>query len=134
MFSGKLALVTGGRRGIGLGICWALHLEGAKLIVIGKTQQNLDDLEDEIPGTKSIQVDLADWDATEKALSSIEPFDFLINNASIWYGMQSIEDISKTEVSTYLDTNIKAVINVTKCVLPAMKLRGPGCGIVNVSI
>ena len=132
MFSNKTALVTGGSRGIGLAISRALHAEGAKVIVVGRKQKYLDDVERKLPGTQTVQVDLADWDATEKALSNIGPVDFLINNAAI-LNNDTIEKTSKVDIDLLLDVNIKSVINVTKCVLPGMQSKGSECAIVNVS-
>ena len=133
MFSGKTALVTGGSRGIGLGISRALHAEGANIIVVGRKREFLDDIEKEIPGTRTIQLDLADWDATEKALADVTELDFLVNNAGVAQPIQSIEDIGREKIDSLYDVNVKGLIHVTKCVLPRLKEKGDGCAILNVS-
>lgn len=60
-----------------------LHSKGAIVYALSKNPDNLKDLQRKCPGVKTICVDLGDWDATQKALSSLEAVDCLINNAAV---------------------------------------------------
>lgn len=56
---------------------------GAHVTGVSKTQEFLASLKSECPEIEIIAVDLEDWDATRNALETLEPFDYLINNAAI---------------------------------------------------
>lgn len=132
MFQGKRALVTGGSRGIGRDIVRILGKEGAEVVTLGRDAENLDKLKQELPNVHTIQVDLQDWDSTREALSSVDPVDFLVNNAASG-GFATVESVSKELLTTLMEVNVKAVVNVTQTMLEGMKKRGPGAAIVNVS-
>jgi len=131
-FKGKRALVTGVGRGIGRGIAIALVEAGAETYGLSKTQANLDSLAKECPGIKTICVDLSDWSATRKAVESIGPIDFLVNNAGL-IEIVPILDIEENQVDSLFAVNLKAVINITQVVVKGMIARSSPGSIVNVS-
>ena len=80
-FEGKQALVTGAGRGFGRSIATSLYKGGATVYALSKNPANLDSLKVECPEIQIVAVDLADWDATRKAVQDIGPIDLLVNNA-----------------------------------------------------
>lgn len=69
--------------GIGRDLAILLHNDGAVVYALSKTAANLQSLEAEHPGIKTIHCDLSDWGATEKALADLEAVDYLVNNAGV---------------------------------------------------
>src|SRR5205085_11383889 len=82
ILAGKLALVTGGGRGIGAAIARALAGIGARVVVCGRTKPDLDVIARETGGV-AIECNLADRAATDKMLASVGEVAVLVNNAGI---------------------------------------------------
>jgi len=80
--AGKLALVTGGGRGIGAAIARALAAAGARVVVCGRTKPELDTVAREIGGV-AMRLDLTDRPQTDEVIASVGPVDVLINNAGV---------------------------------------------------
>jgi NADP-dependent 3-hydroxy acid dehydrogenase YdfG len=81
--AGKLALVTGGGRGIGAACARSLAGAGAKVIVCGRTQADLDAVAKEIDGI-AITCDIADRAAADRMLRELPGrVDVLVNNAGV---------------------------------------------------
>ncbi|KAL3870328.1 hypothetical protein ACJMK2_038402 [Sinanodonta woodiana] len=112
-FDGKRALVTGAGRGIGRGIIKKLAECGAECVAMSKTQENLDSLKNEVPGIRTVMVDLADWTATRHALEKIGKIDLLVNNAAIVI-MSPFLETTKEDLDKVFDVNFKAVFNVSQ--------------------
>lgn len=80
----------------------------------------------------TVCVDLADWDATEMALSPhCHNVDMLVNNAGYAF-LKPLEELPRVEIEKILDINVKASILLTQLVTKEMKQRKRGA-IVNVS-
>lgn len=131
-FLGKTALVTGACRGIGREITKLLVSCNAKVIAVSKTALKLDLLKQELPSITIVCVDLSDWNATRDAL---KPFsnnvELLVNNAG-YAKCTPLGEITEEECDYTYNVNVKAIINVTQCLLDGMKERCRG-SIVNVS-
>jgi NAD(P)-dependent dehydrogenase (short-subunit alcohol dehydrogenase family) len=82
ILEGKLALVTGGGRGIGAAIARALAGAGARVVVCGRSKADLDAIAKEISGV-ALQVDLLERAALDEAMASAGHVDVLVNNAGI---------------------------------------------------
>src|ERR1044071_1420618 len=80
ILAGKLALVTGGGRGIGAAIARALASAGARVVVCGRTKPALDGVAREIGGV-SMRIDLPNRRETDEMTASVGPVDVLVNNA-----------------------------------------------------
>ncbi|KAJ8948440.1 hypothetical protein NQ318_007963 [Aromia moschata] len=131
-FNGKRALVTGATKGIGRDIAVQLSKCGAKVVAIGRSKELLDALKQEVPSIETVELDISDWNRTEKVLSGIGPIDMLVNNAGMGW-LKSMMDITESDLDDVFAINIKALIHVTQIVVrDLLKRKAPG-SIVNLS-
>lgn len=138
--AGRVAIVTGGGRGIGQGVAYALSREGASVVVNDLHAETCEAVAKEITarGGKAlaVQADVSDWASvkamTEITLSEFGTVDILVNNAGILRSTSPLEEISGEEWDLVMNVNVRGVFNCTKAVLPIMKKTRRG-KIVNVS-
>jgi len=131
--TGKVAIVTGGNGGIGLGMARGLARAGASIVVAGRDDAKSRDAVREIEqiGTKAvaISVDVTDKTAVaamvDDTLKQFGRIDILINNAGMSV-RQPAHVISLEDWETVIDTNLTSAFICTKAVYPAMKQAGGG--------
>jgi len=137
---GKVAIVTGGSRGIGLAIARALVANGVRVAVTGRSDRHLaaarPTIESAGPGAvETLQADVrryADMTRVVEAVSArFGGVDILINNAGIGL-FASVSAMTPEQWSEVIDTNLTGVFNATRAVLPVMQRRGGGF-IINIS-
>src|SRR3989337_1404078 len=135
MFSNKVAIVTGGSRGIGRAVVLALAREGAKAAFTYAHNKNL---ADEIANGESIigfQADVANFEQSKDFVKQVKEkvgrIDILVNNAGITRD-KLVALMSERDWDDVLDTNLKGVFNVTKPVAGAM-LRQQSGTILNIT-
>src|SRR2546426_12141574 len=135
MFSGKVAIVTGGSRGIGRAIVQALAREGAK---IAFTYAQNKALADEIANGDTVigfQADVTRFDQAKDLVKQVKDrfgrIDILVNNAGITRD-KLLAMMSEKDWDDVLDTNLKGVFNLTKPVIGAM-LRQRSGTILNIT-
>ena len=75
---------------------------------------------------------ITDWDKTRSVVTSIVPFDFLVNNAGVGIQKQFV-DVAKSEIDTAFDVNLKAVFNLSQVAVKGMMKGGRGGSIVNIT-
>ncbi|KAG8446423.1 hypothetical protein GDO86_014033 [Hymenochirus boettgeri] len=131
-FSGHRALVTGAGKGIGRDTVKALVGAGAEVVAVSRSSEDLESLVKECPGVQTICVDLADWSATDTALSSIGPVDLLVNNAGVAI-LQPLLAVTEEAFDRSFAVNVKAALHVSQIVVRQMIDRGVSGAIVNVS-
>ena len=135
----KNALITGAGKGIGKAVAIALAKEGVNVILMARTQSDLDEVAKELNalGVKSMTVtaDVADITsvntAVEKALAEFKTIDILVNNA----GIAAFGKFLELEPSTWeniIKVNLMGTYYVTRAVLPNMIERQMG-DIINIS-
>jgi len=135
----KVAIVSGGARGIGAAITKILAQEGAK-VVIGdvleeagqKTAAEINAAGGECIFVKLDVTSEADWDnVVGEATRRFDKLDILVNNAGIT-SRGKIEDISADDWTRVMDVNVKGGFLGTKMSIPKMRANGGG-SIVNIS-
>src|SRR5262245_37757651 len=129
--AGKLALVTGGGRGIGAACARSLAAAGARVLVSGRTQTELDAVAREIGGT-AIACDVADRGATDRTLAELPArIDILVNNAGIAESA-SLEKTSDELWDRILEVDATAPFRIVRAIVPAMVKAGWG-RVVNIA-
>ena len=138
--AGKVAVVTGGSRGIGKAIVWALAREGAKVAFVYRSNQEaaeqlVKDLELDQREALAIQADVADKaqaDAVvEQVLEKWETIDILVNNAGIIRdGL--LATMNEENWQNVIQTNLSSVYNFSQAVIRTMMSARSG-RIVNMS-
>ena len=128
MLEGKIALVTGGGRGIGRAICEALADAGANVAVADLRSDEAAETANLVSGI-AVTMDVADLGSIAKGVQDVEVafggIDILVNNAGI-FNMASIDQITHADYRRQYDINVGGTIFVTQAVVPLMKRRGGG--------
>ncbi len=125
---GRLALVTGGTRGMGAAIADRLISEGASVIVTGTHANGLPP-----PGARYVPVDFSDRDATETFAKEIAQWDLqiLVNNAGV-NKIGRFEELDSADYDRIQEINARAPFLLCRAALPAMRRRKWG-RIVNIA-
>ncbi len=125
---GKVAIVTGGNGGIGLGMARGLAAAGAKVVVAGRNAQKSAAAAKEIGGI-AIEVDVIQEKSCraliEKTVSRLGRLDILVNNAGINIRKQP-QEYSLAEWREVLDTNLTSAFLCSQAAYPEMKKAGAG--------
>jgi len=135
--SGKTAIVTGGAKGIGLGIVKRFAAAGAK-VVIADTDAETAAQEAVALGEKtlSVAVNVAEKQQVdamvETAVKTFGSVDILVNNAGIFPNVP-ITGMEEADFKKVIDVNLLGVFLATKAAAEQMKLQGKGGKIINVT-
>ncbi len=122
---GKTAIITGGTKGIGLGVAKALLSKGMNVTITGRVQATVDDVAKSL-GSKclGIEADVRDYDAQVNVVNAtIEKFgavDAMIANAGVGH-FADIEEMSIDQWNQVIDVNLTGVFYSTKASLAALK-------------
>jgi 3-oxoacyl-[acyl-carrier protein] reductase len=137
--NGKVAVVTGGTKGIGLAIATALVRGGASVFVCSRTMADVSRAVEELSqlGTAAGTVcDVRDEASVERMLAkcgeTLGGVDIVINNAGLAFPGKTVEEISADEFRETLETNLFGVFYVSHYAIPMLKKRGGGY-IINIS-
>jgi NADP-dependent 3-hydroxy acid dehydrogenase YdfG len=136
---GKVAVVTGASRGIGLAIAQRLGEMGANLGLCSRDPKKLEAATQQLRTVASavfampVDVTRADQISSfvQAAQKSLGPIDILVNNAGVgWFG--PTQDATEEAWDSVLDTNLKSVFLMSKAVAPSMIERKTG-HIINIA-
>lgn len=135
----KNALITGAGKGIGKAVAIALAKEGVNLILVSRTQSDIDQLAKETAdlGVKTIAIsaDVADINsinnAVEKALNEFKTIDILINSAGI-ASFGKFMELEPEAFERIIQVNLMGTYYTTRAVIPNMIERQTG-DIINIS-
>ncbi len=139
--SGKVALVTGATRGLGLVLADALAAEGATVIVASRKAEACESVAQQIANehgveTMALPLHVGQWDAIEPAVNSvIERFgkiDVLVNNAGIAPLAPSLLEASESLFDKTIEVNLKGPFRLMAVIGSHMKERETG-SIINIS-
>ena len=134
---GKVALISGGARGMGAEEALLFAKEGAKVVIGDVLEGEGRDIAAQIPGGQAIFVRLdvtreGDWQrAVSMAEEVYKRLDILVNNAGV-SATGGIEDTTVEEWDRVMEVNAKGVFLGTKYAIPAMQRTGGG-SIINIS-
>jgi NAD(P)-dependent dehydrogenase (short-subunit alcohol dehydrogenase family) len=136
---GKVAVVTGGSRGIGLAIASALAAEACNVVISGRNQQTVEQAAAELGReggdgrVLALECDVRDNEAVERMFARVAKefgrLDVLVNNAGI---SQSAAPVQETGIELWrdiIDTNLTGTFLCTRAAVPLMK---PGSTILNI--
>ena len=133
--SGKVAIVTGGSRGIGKATAILLAQHGANVVITSKNNSSLQNAAKEMNNVVAIPGDIrknADVENVVKVtLEKFGKIDILVNNAGIFPKVKPLHEISEEEWNDVIDINLTGQFRFTKAVIPHL-MKTNGC-IVNVS-
>ncbi len=137
----KVAIVTGGSRGIGKAIAERFAQEGCNLMLASRTKSELEKTAESIKKQFSVNISSYQTDIgnenevasmVQKTIAEFGKIDILINNAAIVGPTGEISQINGREFFNTLKNNIGGTVFCTKAVIPHMKSQKRGC-IINLS-
>ncbi|MBW4637682.1 MAG: SDR family oxidoreductase [Gloeocapsa sp. UFS-A4-WI-NPMV-4B04] len=130
----QIVLITGASSGIGEAIARIFAAAGAKLILVARRQERLEQLADELHKFTSavhlLPLDVCDRSSVESALTNLpdawSSVDILINNAGLSRGLDKLHEGSFQDWEEMIDTNIKGLLYLTRLIVPGMVNRDRG--------
>ncbi|MCK4904571.1 MAG: SDR family oxidoreductase, partial [Candidatus Marinimicrobia bacterium] len=137
----KVAIITGGSRGIGKAIAERFAQEGCNLMLASRTKSELEKTAASIKKQFSVKISSYPTDIgyenevaslIQKTIAEFGKIDILINNAAIVGPTGEISQINGQEFFNTLKNNVGGTVYCTKAVIPHMKSQKQGC-IINLS-
>lgn len=125
----KTALITGATSGIGKAAAFSFAEQGANLIITGRRKERLDEISAELSEKYEAKIlalplDVRNYNDVEKSIRELpeewKKIDILINNAGLSRGLNKIQDGVLEDWEEMIDTNIKGLLYVSRCVIPIM--------------
>lgn len=133
--TGKVAIVTGGSRGIGFATAKILSENGAMVVITAKNQERLEKASSDIPNSIGIVADIRNKEDVKNVVGkTVEKFgkiDILVNNAGIFPKIKELHNIDEDEWNEVLDVNLTGQFRFTKEVIP--HLQKTSGSIINIS-
>jgi NAD(P)-dependent dehydrogenase (short-subunit alcohol dehydrogenase family) len=132
----KIAVITGGNRGIGLAVAKLLGQEGCRLIITGRDAGQLAEAADVLKKNNTpvtaLPCDISDAAQVEKLFQAVRKqyssIDILVNNAGIAHALAPVEQLPVETWNQAIATNLTGMFLVTRAALPLMSA---GATIVN---
>jgi 3-oxoacyl-[acyl-carrier protein] reductase len=139
--TGKVAIVTGGSRGIGFGIAQGLLRCDATVVITGTNAETLDAAAGELRretkggGIEAVRADVRRYADVEQLMNAVAQrhggLDVLVNNAGIGL-FRPVAEMSIDEWHSVIDTNLTGVFHCCRAAIPHLRARGSGW-IINIS-
>ena len=130
-----IVLITGASAGLGVEFARQLSATGARLVLVARRRERLEELARELGKARAVALDLGQADAAERLLADVaaqgEHVDCLVNNAG--FGLRGrIADHDPGRLRAMIDLNCGVLTELSQMVLPGMIVRRRG-GILNVA-
>lgn len=132
---GKVAIITGGSRGIGFETAKMFSENGCKVVITSKNSDHLKYAVNQLTNTISISGDVKEEEDVKKIIDeTIKKFgklDILVNNAGVFPRIKQLHEISESEWNDVIDVNLNGQFRFTKFAIPYLQ-KSSGT-IINVS-
>ena len=129
----KIALVTGATSGIGRATARILAQNNYKVVLCGRREERLNELEKELSEFTEIHTlcfDVRDKKAVFESINSLpsafSKIDVLINNAGNAHGLSPLQDGDLDDWDAMIDINVKGLLYVSKAIIPQMMEQKSG--------
>jgi 3-oxoacyl-[acyl-carrier protein] reductase len=130
---GKVAIVTGGSRGIGRGIALALAAEGARIVTCARGGEALDAVAEELRDrggeVETVELDLGEGDAGARLVDAARRrfggVDVVVNNVG-GNRRKPFEETTDEDWTELFDLNVQSAFRVTRAAIPELRARGGG--------
>ena len=138
--NGKIAIVTGGSKGIGLAIARALAADGVNVAITGRNAAQLSSAKRAVEGAgtgavETLQMDVRQMDDVQRAVeataSRFGGLDIVVNNAGIGI-FASVAAMTPEQWAAVIETNLTGVFYMCRATIPHLRKRGGGF-IINIS-
>ena len=131
---GRIVLVTGASRGIGVTIARELARRGGRIAVTARSEEALRKVADSI-GAVAVPADVSSAEDRERLLKTVEselgPLDVLVNNAGI-ESIRAFAEMPEQDIRDIVEVNLVSPMLLTRAALPGMLERGRG-HVVNIA-
>jgi len=130
--SAKLAIITGASSGFGKACAEKFVAEGWRVIATARRAQRLQALQTQLGDQQCIihPLDVTDPSSLKQFIQFLQDQDYvpdlLINNAGLALGLSSAEDADWSDWQTMIDTNVTALVHMTRVILPMMVAKKQG--------
>ena len=131
----KIALITGASSGIGAACARKFAQNGYTLLLNARSNDKLQSIKTDLQSSYGVDVvllpfDVRDRQAAANAIQSLpeeyQSIDVLVNNAGLALGIDKEYEGSEENYDTMIDTNITALLMITRLIVPGMVARGKG--------
>ncbi len=133
--TGKIAIVTGGSRGIGFAIAKTLSENGATVVITSKDSEKIKKAESKISNAFGIACDIKKKNEVQnvvnQTIGKFGKLDILVNNAGVFPKIKQLHEIDEDEWNEVLDVNLTGQFRFTKEAIPYLQITS-GC-IINIS-
>jgi len=135
---GKTVFITGATSGIGKSAAYNFAEHGANLILAGRRADRLEEISKDLINKYSVKVntivmDVQNYEEVKKNINELvnsnsnwQTIDILLNNAGLARGLSKIQDGSVEDWNEMIDTNVKGLLYVSKCIIPFMVKNNSG--------
>ena len=131
----KIVIVTGASSGIGLALSKMLSENGAKVALVSRSQEKLNNISKNLKNSFVVVADMSKEDEVRQMVKKVfdhyGSIDILVNNAGVGY-YASIEDTKIENLKKVFDLNVVGPLVAMQSVIPIMKKQGGGI-IINIS-
>ncbi|MCA1553786.1 MAG: SDR family NAD(P)-dependent oxidoreductase, partial [Chloroflexi bacterium] len=132
--TGKVAVVTGGARGIGKAVAQSLAREGCKIAIFDIWDEGLSATEQELKDTNVIaaafKTDVSNPQQVQQSFAQVNeqlgPVEILVNSAAVLTNVGKIEQMAQEMWQRDLDVNLTGVFNCVRGALSSMQAQGWG--------